>query len=66
MKKAAPRTGFDDLMTVAECAVMYRKTPKTIRGWIRKKILPATRTPSGDYLIRREDAIRILRDRWVR
>jgi excisionase family DNA binding protein len=52
----------DPWLTVAEIAAELRLNPATIRLWISKGRLPATRTGRRKLLIRRSDLDRLLRD----
>jgi excisionase family DNA binding protein len=60
----AERNAADDdpWLTVAEIAAELRLNPATIRLWISKGTLPATRAGRRKLLIRRSDLDRLLRD----
>lgn len=62
MSKSEPDDVDDPWLTVAEIAAELRLNPATIRLWISKGTLPATRAGRRKLLIRRSDLDRLLRD----
>jgi excisionase family DNA binding protein len=52
----ANRRDIPELLTVNEAASIARCTPDTLRIWIAKGILPASRpVPNGSWKIKSED-----------
>jgi excisionase family DNA binding protein len=62
MSDGQPVAADDPWLTVAEIAAQLRLNPATIRLWISKGTLPATRAGRRKLLIRRSDLDRLLRD----
>jgi excisionase family DNA binding protein len=62
MSEIEPDAAGDPWLTVAEIAAELRLNPATIRLWISKGTLPATRAGRRKLLIRRSDLDRLLQD----
>jgi excisionase family DNA binding protein len=41
----------DQMLTPREAATLFRVDPKTVSRWIRNRVLPGSRTPSGRYRV---------------
>jgi excisionase family DNA binding protein len=54
------------LLTPAEVAKMFGLTPETVRGWERRGLLRAIKTPTGRRLFRARDVERFLSERAAR
>ncbi len=53
-----------DLLTTAEAAAYLRVHPETIRGWVRKGVIPAVKFGNrGGFRFMREDLDRFLASR---
>lgn len=46
---------MDDLLGTAEVARLLDVDPETVRGWLKRKILPCIKYPCGYSRIRRGD-----------
>jgi excisionase family DNA binding protein len=50
----------DDLLSVRQVAELFGLTEKTIRRWISKGVLPATRPGGKNLLIKRGDIVALV------
>jgi excisionase family DNA binding protein len=50
----------DDLLSVRQVAELFGLTDKTIRRWISKGVLPATRPGGKNLLIKRSDIVALV------
>jgi excisionase family DNA binding protein len=60
LNDADPKDVEDPWLTVAEIASELRVNPATVRLWVSKRTLPATRAGQRKMLIRRSDLDRML------
>jgi excisionase family DNA binding protein len=56
----------DDLLTTTPAAELIGVKPDTVRSLVRRGLLDAIRTPTGQYLYRRRDCERLGRRRYPR
>jgi excisionase family DNA binding protein len=48
-----------DLLTPNEVAPLLNVAPSTVRGWLKRGVLPGFQTPGGVWRIHRRDAERL-------
>lgn len=59
---AGGRIQFDDLLTPAEVAAMFRVDPKTVTRWAKAGKLNSVRTLGGHRRYKREEVEALLRE----
>jgi predicted site-specific integrase-resolvase len=56
----------DDWLTTQPAARILDTIPDKVRALVRRGVLPAIRTPSGQYIYRRSDVEHVARERQQR